>query len=381
MNICVLVPNKDVYSETFIRAHIERLPGKITSLYGWVFPTYLANGKLLLPPPQFIEKVRRSLLHRLLKFNFDEDALRRRALHRFLRDNAIDVVLAQFGHMGTRVMDVCEKAGVPLVVHFHGADAYDYATLKEFGENYRVMFQKTAAVIAVSRHMENQLVKLGALKEKVHYSPCGMDPAMFYGSDPAKSPAVFLTVGRFVDKKAPHLVLLAFKKVLEKKAQVKLLMVGDGPLLNSSISLARALGIEQSVSFLGVKSHKETAQLMREVRAFVQHSIVPPSGDSEGTPVVIQEAGGSGLPVIATYHGGIPDVIEDGVTGFLVNERDVEAMAERMIRLVEDPELAAAMGKAAQKRILANFTLGKNIERLTAALEAAVRQKSIGVNA
>jgi len=375
MNICVLVPNKDVYSETFIRAHIDRLPGKVTSLYGWLFPTHKADGTLLLPLPGFFERVRRSLLRELLKRDFDETTLKRQALKEFFKSHAIDVVLAEFGHMGTRVMDVCQEERIPLVVHFHGADAYDYAALKEFGEKYHTMFHTAAVLIAVSRHMEKKLVELGAPKEKIHYSPCGMDPLMFHGSDPAKAPPVFLTVGRFVDKKAQHLVLCAFQKVLEKVPQAKLLMVGEGPLLDMCLSMAKALKIEQAVEFLGVKTHKETAELMRKVRALVLHSIVPASGDSEGTPVVIQEAGGSGLPVISTFHGGIPDVIEDGVTGFLVNEGDVEAMAERMIKIAQDPALAATLGKAAQKRILSNFTLEKNIERLYGAILAAVNGK------
>src|SRR3989338_3689197 len=101
MNICVLVPNKDIYSETFILAHIERLPGNVISLYGWLFPTHKANGELLLPPPQLLERWRRSLLHRLLKFNFDEDILKRRALKEFFKTNKIDVVLAEFGPTGT----------------------------------------------------------------------------------------------------------------------------------------------------------------------------------------------------------------------------------------------------------------------------------------
>lgn len=371
MNICVIVPHKDIYSETFVRAHIERLPGNVTFLYGGYLPTRLSSGELLLPEPKCCERIRRFLLRRLFKINFDGEALRRRALKEFFKKNQIDVVLAEFGPTGACVADVCRDAGVALVVHFHGFDAYETGVLKEFSGEYQKMFKIAGAIVAVSRHMEQKLIEMGAPKEKVHYNPCGMDEKLFFGSDPSSASPVFLTTGRFVDKKAPHLVLLAFQKVFAKFPQVRLIMVGDGPLFNSSVTLAKTLGIEQAVDFAGVKSHKEVAELMRKTRAFVQHSITAVSGDSEGTPVAVQEAGGSGLPVVATYHGGIPDVIEDGVTGFLVKEGDVEAMAEKMLKLAQDPSLAATMGNAAKKKILSQFTLEKTIERLAGIMAEA----------
>jgi colanic acid/amylovoran biosynthesis glycosyltransferase len=365
MNICVVVPEQGGYSETFIRAHIERLPGRVTYLYGGLFPTRMANGELLLPSPGFPERVRRSLLSRLLKIDFSEDKLKRKALAQFLRDNGINAVLAEYGPTATRVMDVCREAGIALIAHFHGFDAYEHKTLKEFGGEYRKLFHTAAAVVAVSRHMQQQLIALGAPKEKIHYNPCGMDAQIFYGSDPAHAPPAFLTTGRFVDKKGPHLTLLAFAKVVAKVPDAKLIMVGDGPLLDICMSLAQSLGISGAVDFAGVKTHQEVADLMRKVRAFVQHSRVPGSGDSEGTPVAVQEAGGAGLPVIATFHGGIPDVVQDNVTGFLVKEGDVEAMAERMIRVAQDPQLAAKMGQAARARVLSEFTLDHSIKRLS----------------
>ncbi len=114
---------------------------------------------------------------------------------------------------------------------------------------------------------------------------------------------------------------------------------------------------------------------MRQVRAFVQHSMTAISGDSEGTPVGILEAGGAGLPVISTYHAGIPDVVEDGITGYLVNEGDIELMADRMIAVAQDSALAARMGVAAQAKVLSNYTLEKSISRLITIIETAVKQE------
>jgi glycosyltransferase involved in cell wall biosynthesis len=142
--------------------------------------------------------------------------------------------------------------------------------------------------------------------------------------------------------------------------------------------MAKSLNISGSVEFAGSKSHQEVAHLMRHVRAFVQHSITASSGDSEGTPVAIQEAGGSGLPVIGTIHAGIPDVVQDGVTGFLVKEGDIEGMAQRMKEIAQNPQLAASMGEAAKTRILSQFTLDHSIQGLSKVIETAVNTKKGG---
>ena len=104
---------------------------------------------------------------------------------------------------------------------------------------------------------------------------------------------------------------------------------------------------------------------MRHVRAFVQHSLVASDGDSEGNPVAVMEAQLSGLPVIATRHAGIPEVVVDGVTGVLVAEGDVEAMANAMLTLLEEPMLAQQFGQAGQKRAREHFTVEHHLRDVT----------------
>jgi glycosyltransferase involved in cell wall biosynthesis len=103
---------------------------------------------------------------------------------------------------------------------------------------------------------------------------------------------------------------------------------------------------------------------MAEALAFVQHSVTAPNGDMEGTPVAVLEAGAAGLPVIATRHAGIPDVVIEGETGLLVDEHDVEGMAAMMIRLAEMPETAMEMGSAARKRVREHFSMEQHISLL-----------------
>jgi glycosyltransferase involved in cell wall biosynthesis len=113
---------------------------------------------------------------------------------------------------------------------------------------------------------------------------------------------------------------------------------------------------------------------MGRVRGAVLHSVTTSDGDVEGTPVSVLEAGAAGLPVVATRHAGIADVVLDGETGLLVAERDVAGMADAVLALIRDPARAAALGRRGRERVAAEFSLDVSIARLWGALEAARRR-------
>jgi colanic acid/amylovoran biosynthesis glycosyltransferase len=359
--VCVVSPKRDLYSETFIRAHVQELPATVRLLYGGWFPSYTEDGRSLLSsdlPHKAIRYASRKLLRRSPQYFKDK------SLKHFLQANKIDVVLAEYGPTGASIMDSCMQADVPLVVHFHGFDAYDRKTLDDYAPTYQRMFAGAAAIVAVSRDMERQLLALGAPREKLFYSPYGVDTGLFSGAEPAYSPPIFMAVGRFVEKKAPQLTLAAFKKVSERCPDARLKMIGDGELWESCKQLAKNLEISRAVEFLAPRPQLEVATALRQVRAFVQHSIRASGGDSEGTPVSVLEAGAAGLPVVATRHAGIKDVVIDGETGLLVDEGDIEGMATQMIQLAQEPDLAGRIGKAARQRIVEEFSIKTSIHRL-----------------
>ena len=373
--VCIICLGKNAYSETFIRAHIERLPAKVTVLYGSHLSDYRCgeNDRQLLPFTSSRRLIRATLRS---VFRLPESYFGKTALKRFLKKNRVDVVLAEFGPSGVNVMESCREADIPLIPHFHGYDAYNQSLLDSTGRDYSALFETAAAIIVVSRDMKRQLLHLGAPEEKLHLNPYGVDMSLFQNADPAHAPPLFVAVGRFVDKKSPHLTLLAFKEVIERipEARARLVMIGDGLLWEACKQLARGLGIAHAVQFLGPVAHAEVADTMRKARAFVQHSVRTSYGDSEGTPVAVLEAGATGLPVVATRHAGIKDVVIDGETGLLVDEGDVDGMAEHMIRLAENPALAARLGKAARERISGEFSMEKSINNLWRIMESAISE-------
>ena len=367
MHLLIVQTRPPEESETFIRAHFEHLPAQTHAAYGW--PLHV-DGRSVLSmslPIRVGRAVRKLATGQML----ESDTY---ALLQAFRDTRADAVMAEYGKMGVCAMDACERAKVPLIVHFHGADASVRQVLAQFADAYRRMFQVAAAIVAVSHSMRQRLISLGAPAEKVHYNAYGVECDRFAGGDPSQASERFIAVGRFVEKKAPHLTLHAFSKVLTTHPQAQLRMIGDGPLWRVCRDLAGMLEIEHTVTFLGQQPHDVVAQEMRSARAFVQHSIEASDGDCEGTPVAVLEAGASGLPVIATRHAGICDVVEEHRTGLLVDERDVDGMAEHMRTLLEQPALAAELGRAGRERIAAEFSMDKSIARLWNVIRTSAAQ-------
>ncbi len=359
--VCIVAPYLPVVSETFIRGHAERLPAKVVLVHSW--PPSIGDRPVLRWPTRLVYKVRRRLLSAGTR---NETTAAYMAAFRRARAQA---VLAEYGTTGVATMEACRELGIPLIVHFHGYDASVHAVLNENRETYPLMFQQAAAVIAVSRSMARKLISLGCPSEKVHYNPCGINCHDFRGAEPSSAPPVFLAVGRFVEKKAPQLTLKAFAIVHQSMPAARLRMIGEGPLLDECRQLAIELKLQDAVTFLGAQPPAAVQKEMRSARCFVQHSMEATNGDCEGTPVGILEAGASGLPVVSTRHAGIADVIVEGVTGFLVDEGDVDGMAAHMLRLAQDPELARDLGVAARQRIESHFSEKLSDRRLWAVIE------------
>lgn len=376
MTVYVVGVNPRDLESSFIRAHIERLPARTVAIHGYL-PT-IGSSPVLSDAPlaRLARKITRTVLRRPWA-----DEITSGYVAAF-RDRPA-VVLAEYGPTGVRVLDACARAGLPLVVHFHGYDSSVRAVLDEHRDGYRRMFAAAAAIIAVSRSMRDALIALGAPAEKVHYCPYGVDcdafrPPMGHRLEhrlrdraDGAAPPVALAVGRFVEKKAPHLTIMAFARAHLLHPESRLRMIGDGPLLGVCKDLVAALALDHAVTFEGAQPHDDVREAMREVRCFVQHSVQAANGDCEGTPNAVIEAGASGLPCVVTRHAGISDVVIDGETGILVDERDVGAMAAGLSRMFGDAALAERMGQAARDRVVREFALDQRLQALWAVIEAA----------
>ena len=368
-NLCIIKPNKNAFSETFIQEHIERLPGNKKVLYGGAFPVYDDKGKFLI-------KSKIGLLSYLIQkkiFKRKNIWVRTKALASYFKREHIDVVLAEYGMVGASVTEACNLANVPLVIHFHGADVYHRETVIAYRDLYQSAFKFASALVAVSKDMVEELVRMGAPREKIINSSCGVDPAKFPLIDISNSKRNFLAVGRFVEKKSPQSVVSAFKKVVGKYPDAKLWMVGQGPLFDETKSLINELGLESYITLTGVLNTGEIKKLLQQSRSFVQHSVTAANGDMEGTPVTILEAGSSGLAIVSTLHAGIKEAVINGETGYLVPEHDVEGMAEYMIKIAGDVELASSLGIKESAHINKNYNINDRINILATILQQSIK--------
>ncbi len=246
LRIVILAPNENAYSETFIGAHIERLPGPPVALYGGYIPT-----PPYIPSESMAEHTVKALRDEAAMLAEDDKHIKLSALTAYLRQCEADVVLAEYGPTGASCLPSCLRAGVPMVAHFHGYDAYDLALLKDYESQYRKLVSAAAALVVPSVHMREQLIAIGAPGKKVFINRYGVDTALFCGADPATAPPILLAVGRFVEKKAPQLTIQAFSQVARLAPAAKLLMVGDGPLLPSCRKLAHELALQDKVLVSG----------------------------------------------------------------------------------------------------------------------------------
>lgn len=368
-NLCIIKPNKEVFSETFIQAHIDRLPGNKKVLYGGSFPVYDEEGNYLI-------KSKIGLLSYLVQkrlFKKQDIAVRNNALVAYLKQHKIDVVLAEYGMVGAMVTNACQLANVPLVIHYHGADVHHRDTVKEYLTHYKKSFDYASKLVAVSNDMVNALKTIGAPVNKLVLNPYGVDLSKFTIAPVGQSDMNFLAVGRFVEKKSPSSVVQAFKIVTAQFPDARLTMVGSGILLEPTKQLADELGLSEKISFPGVQSAQQIQQLMQQSRCFVQHSVTAADGDMEGTPNSILEAGASGLAIVSTQHAGIKEAVINGETGYLVPEHDIEGMANYMLKIAEDVQLAATIGIKEAEHIRKNYNITDRINTLAQILQQAIK--------
>lgn len=277
---------------------------------------------------------------------------RKRILH-FWQQHGVTAVLAEFGPLGCWIAPVAVAAGLPVFVYFRGYDASSRLRSAGSVQAYQRLMQQVDGVFAVSAFLVENLRRVGVVHPNTHVLPSGTNPELFRPG--VKDAGLIVSVGRFIDKKRPQANVRAFAAAAHRWPQLRLQMVGDGPLLEPCRVLARELGVESRVDFLGVQGHAAIAELLSRARVFLQHSVTAPGGETEGLPSSIQEAMAAGSVVVSTRHAGIPEIVRDGENGWLVEEHEDQAYAQALMKVFEDPQLADAMALRARELALARL--------------------------
>ena len=365
MNIALISPNYKVVSETFIQNHKNNLPGNIFYYYNGFIPTCLESEGNLLESykKSFVNKIKLKLFYRNVELN-------KFILRKSFIDNKIDLVVAEFGITGSQVFSICENLKIPIITTWLGYEISQKEIIENNLDNYKKLLKSDNYNIVVSKSMIPKLVELGAGIEKIFYTPLP-------GNEEFKNCSInynssnIIAVGRFVDKKAPYNLILSMLKVIELHPNAVLNIVGEGPLYNTCKNLINYFKLGNNIILLGNKSKEEIIKLFENSRMFVQHSITAINGDQEGTPVVLLEASLAGLPIVSTKHSGIPDIIIDNETGFLVDENDIDAFAEKMILLLNDSFLSEQIGKKAKRFVSNNYSLENHLSVISTIINSS----------
>ncbi|MBL4707202.1 MAG: glycosyltransferase family 4 protein [Flavobacteriales bacterium] len=338
--LALISTNKNKFSETFIQRQIQDLPQEVVLYSEGYLPKQISTNRGLSFKnlPNSIWKTRNDL----------------EGLKQSFKKRKIEVVLTQYGPSGVELMPICHELKIPLIVHFHGYDAYRNDVLQSYGKSYSDLFRIAKAIVVVSKDMVHQLEKLACPSNKIHFIPYGIDSNLF---KPSKTliKKTFISCGRFVEKKGHKYSLKAFKRLLIKHPETILKLIGDGPLKEELEQFVKTEKLHKNVEFLGILSPKAVAKELQSASCYIQHSITTDDNDSEGTPLSILEALSSEIPVISTKHAGIVDLIQEGKNGFLVAEKDVESMYKKMLEINNSPDLAKKMGINGRELILSNY--------------------------
>lgn len=293
-----------------------------------------------------------------------------------LRSAKARVIHAHFGTNGVYAARFARKLDLPLVVTFHGHDASGLLPRNRWTTRYAryqlfaaQMFDTAALVLCASQELADILSReVGVAAHKIRVHRLGVDLDKFQPVDLGDGPGHLLMIGRFVEKKGFEYGIRAFARVRREQPECTLRLVGDGPLAPQLRSLVRELGLERSVEFLGVLDSERVRQEMARANIFVAPSVVSRTLDRESGVIVIKEANACSLPAVGTRHGGIPEIIDDGVTGYLVPERSVDALADRIIFLATSPEERRRMGRQARQKIETEYDTVEQNQRLEALL-------------
>jgi colanic acid/amylovoran biosynthesis glycosyltransferase len=286
----------------------------------------------------------------------------------FLDKGPYDIVHCHFGPNGKLGL-LLKDIGVfsqKLITTFHGYDISSY--LRSRGNHvYEDLFKRGDLFFCVSERIREKLMRLGCEEQKITVLRCGIDTKKFH-VPPAESKkderVKILTIARLVEKKGVEYGIRAVGKVLNKYPNLEYQIVGDGPLKDELHGLIEKQKVTRNIRLIGWKRQEEVVNLLRESDVLLAPSITAKDGDEEGIPVVIMEAMAHGLPVVSTHHAGIPEIVQDGESGFLIPERDVDALTERLERLIERPELRFAMGQNGRRFVEEHYDVDKLNDRL-----------------
>ena len=266
-----------------------------------------------------------------------------------------DIIHCQFGTLGPAGL-LFRRVGLlqgKLVTTFRGIDISKH--VQEHGEHaYDPLFEAGDYFLANCEFFRRKAIQLGCPEDKIVVHGSGIDCSRFAFKPryfPTDGWVRIATTGRLVEKKGIEYSLRAIAQLAQSHPNIEYQIIGDGPLKADFQRLIQDLKIAHQVTLLGWKNQQEIIDILNTCQIFIAPSVTAKDGNQDAPVNTLKEAMAMGLPVISTRHGGIPELVEDGVSGFLTPERDAKAIAEKLGYLIDNPEIWPQMGQAGRARV------------------------------
>jgi colanic acid/amylovoran biosynthesis glycosyltransferase len=293
-----------------------------------------------------------------------------RALQDILSKSNARLLHICFGQIAVHLLPLIRLWKKPSIVSFHGADVTVDMNKPAYREATRQMLNAVELVLVRSDSLRRAVIRLGCDEGKIEIQRTGipLDEFSFRERNfPTRSGGGewrFVQAGRLIEKKGLPVTLRAFAVFLHQYPNAKLTIAGEGPLFGQLQNLARELNVGGRISFTGFVSQEQLREIYYASHIFLHPSQIGHDGNQEGIPNSMLEAMASGLPVFATEHGGIPEAIENGVSGVLVPERNHEKLADALLDAAKDPGFLSRIALSGAEIVRENFDLHAQAQRL-----------------
>lgn len=288
-------------------------------------------------------------------------------LNKALSRSGADLMHVYFGHTGVHLLPFLKVWDRPALVSFHGADVMLREDRPAYKLNLHELLQTIPLVLARSRSLAERLEAIGCPADKIRLNRTGIPLEMFPYFErlaPEDGAWHFVQCCRLIPKKGLLTAIRAFAQFHQRYPNSRYTIAGEGPQQPELERMISDLQLGDTVKLVGFLGQEQLTELYRQAHVFLHPSEMTADKNQEGVPNAMLEAMSTGLPVVATLHGGIPEAVADGDTGLLVPERSPAELHSAMLHIVEIPARWAEMGKHASESMRSEFEQSEQIARL-----------------
>ncbi|WP_040206769.1 glycosyltransferase [Neobacillus jeddahensis] len=281
----------------------------------------------------------------------------------FAPKHNISLLHAHHGQLGILLLPFKEATKLPLVTSIRGRDATLADQPVAYLENMKLLFEQGEQFFPVCQYLADRIRAWGCPEEKIRVLYGGIDLSRYQYRPPSLVGAQnILSVGRLVEKKGHHILMRAFQKVRAKFPQATLTIIGRGELYDELASLATQLELGDSFRLLQHLPKEQVREHMINADLFCAASLEAANGDVEGIPNTLKEAMATGVPVVSTFHAGIPELITHNQEGYLVPENNVDELSAAIEYMLTNRQLWETYTLAARQKVELSFNAATQLQ-------------------